>query len=467
MNTGNSTWPQERETETTGKIVLKAISLVIYIVVGTYGNGRTIYTIWSDQRMQMALNTFISVVSLCDLAMCVFIMPFALISLVNGQWMFGNVLCKIHHVSAVYLAQVTVLCIATVVFERYLSICRRRYPSLSRNKTLCLISAFFILPIPFSFPYYRQDLVYSPSTGMCFNAHRTHQAETTYVLTADAIILKVLPFSVDLFSFWKIFIVLRRLRRRVGPGPLSNEDKLIANAHAHSAGTSLAFVLIYFALDIPLYTALVVHWRLAVNGQSGISGDVRAASLWLFWLACIIKPIIYALRNRRGAGHLRRPFPEARQNRIQKRMQARRNPHRIYHCEELSTNVTPTDDCIQLERIPPSVPKLAFGDFTDLASIEVEAEPGSAKSKIPNRCSSRCSRSEGNPRNQGVAMTIERFNTQTGEHRLTAALAAIMRSLTKRRADTNVGTISNFDNVLEVIDLDKDGGGRSIPSIGL
>lgn len=110
-----------------------------------------------------------------------------------------------------------------------------------------------------------------------------------------------------LFSFWKFFAFLFSFRRRrVSPELLSNEDKLIRAAHVYSAWTTIFFVLTYMILVMPLFIVLIV----SKQRKSAIAQPVVGACLWLYWLQCAIKPIIYVARSKRWINRLCRCLPE-------------------------------------------------------------------------------------------------------------------------------------------------------------
>lgn len=400
----NSTEAAMQVERLTAKLGVKATLLVLYIAVGTYGNGCTLYTIWNNQRlMYTALNSLIAILSLCDFIICGFMMPFILGSLVHGRWMFGNVFCKIHYVFMMYLGKVTVLCIAAIVVERYLSICRRRYPSLSNKSTICVILGIVLVPIPFSLLQYRQSIAYLRAFGVCSNTYQLRQEENTIAFIIEVIFLRCIPILIDLFSFWKIFIVLRRLKKRVSPGLLSNEDKLTASAYAHSASTSVTFVLTYLGLGLPLYIVMLIQRKSVLSGKSGLSDEVRVAAIWLYWLGCVVKPIIYILHRRpRFMSYLRHRFPELRHFRLPIRVR-RVKPREI------------GDGTRSLQGVVRPIQKFAFGEFTDQCTNSTTTSRPLQRPEILDS-------------DVSLAAEIKSPTVEEG-HRLTAALFARMHKI--------------------------------------
>ena len=77
---------QEDSLTTTG---LKTASLLLFMLVGTFSNGRVIYTVLVVDVIRPALNHFVASLSFADLASCLLLIPFVLVSLASGEWIFG------------------------------------------------------------------------------------------------------------------------------------------------------------------------------------------------------------------------------------------------------------------------------------------------------------------------------------------------------------------------------------------
>ena len=279
-------------------VVLKAVSLLLFIFVGAYGNGGVVYGVLVKDVQRPVLNLCIASLSVADFLICVALMPFAFSSLVSGGWILDHTSCVVHNILVVYLGQVAALNITCICLERYRAISRKIFPSFSPLQVFFLLSVNWILPIPFVVPRFRQNVVYFESTGMCFNSYTLNTDERNAVFIVHAV-FNVCIIVLILFSFWKIFGVLRYLKIRVSPGVLSNEEKLTVAAHVQSARTSISLVLFYMFLALPLYIVLAVDHRRRYAGYSGISETIRCTFLWFYWLQCAAKPIVYALKSER------------------------------------------------------------------------------------------------------------------------------------------------------------------------
>ena len=290
-------------------LILQAASLLLFIVIGIYGNGRVIHTVLLADVLRPALNLFIANLSIADLSTCIVIMPISFASLVSGNWLFGRIFCGIHGMLLVYFAHVAGLCTCAIVYERYRAIYRKCFPSLSHRQVTILLCIIWILPVVFVAPLALQDLSYAHPSGVCLNTYHKDKNWNT-VFLVKTIIETSLGLLFVLFSFWKILAFLLPIRRRVSPGLMSNEEKLTVASHVRSTWTTIIFVLIYTSLVLPLHVARTVNIQRANRGQIGVANDVICAFLWLYWLQCAIKPVIYVARSERYTRRLCRCFSD-------------------------------------------------------------------------------------------------------------------------------------------------------------
>ena len=279
-------------------LVLKAALLVLFMVVGSYSNGRVIHTVLVADALRPVLNLLVASLSFADFLTCVFIMPFSFASLVSGHWLFGSIFCSIQGILLLYFAHVAGLSTCAIVYEKYLAISRRRFPSLSYRRVGVLLCIAWIFPVVVVAPMGRHHLSYSRPAAVCLD---TYQEDKNWgkVCFAKNTIEASLGLFLALFSFWKILAYLLPIRRRVSPGLLSNEEKLTVAAHVRSAWTTIIFVFIYTILALPFHVARTIDVHRKINGKLGINDNIISAFLWLYWLQCAIKPVIYVARSER------------------------------------------------------------------------------------------------------------------------------------------------------------------------
>ena len=291
-HTTQSSFEQDNDMSS---VVVKAALLLLFIAIGAYSNGRVIHTVFLGYLRRPVLNFFVASLSIADLASCLIVMPFVFLSLLFGEWVFGSVFCSIHTILSMYLANVAFLSVGAMVYERYRAIYQRRFPSLSKRQATALLFFTWILPIPFTAPMLHEEFSYAEYAGLCF----INTAENWTAASIIKFLVKAVGVLIIMFAFWKILTFLLSLRRRVSPGPLSNEEKLTRSAFVHSGWTVIVFAVIYLALNAPIVIVLIVNTQRRDAGKDAIPAKLTSVFLWMYWLQCATKPIIYVLRSPR------------------------------------------------------------------------------------------------------------------------------------------------------------------------
>ena len=172
-------------------------------------------------------------------------MPFSFASLVSGHWLFGSIFCSIQGILLLYFGHVAGLSTCAIVYEKYLAISRRRFPSLSYRKVGVLLYIAWIFPVVVVAPMGRHHLSYSRPAAVCLD---TYQKDKNWgkVFFAKNTIEAALGLFLALFSVWKILAYLLPIRLRISPGLMSKEEKLTVA----SAWTTIIFVFIYTIIII-------------------------------------------------------------------------------------------------------------------------------------------------------------------------------------------------------------------------
>ena len=91
------------------RVVVKAASLLFFIAVDAYSNGRVVHTVLLllGGVDRPALNFFVASLSIADLASCLIVMPLVFVALLFGEWLFGSIFCSAHTMLSTYFANVS------------------------------------------------------------------------------------------------------------------------------------------------------------------------------------------------------------------------------------------------------------------------------------------------------------------------------------------------------------------------
>ncbi|KAK3599389.1 hypothetical protein CHS0354_036401 [Potamilus streckersoni] len=102
--------------------ILLVLFYCIVMVFGVLSNSMICYIVIKFKALRSPRNILILNLSICDISMCIFCMPFSLIRLTLKNWHLGNVLCKMtpsFQTIDVFVSTFTIVAIAT---DRYCAI---------------------------------------------------------------------------------------------------------------------------------------------------------------------------------------------------------------------------------------------------------------------------------------------------------------------------------------------------------
>lgn len=110
----------------TWSIVLERLAYaMITILVATFiivGNIMVILAIHTYRPLQQVQNFLIQSLAIADISVGVLVMPLKIMSLVQGQWIFGYMVCTLYIVSAMLFCSASVMNLCAIAIDRYLTI---------------------------------------------------------------------------------------------------------------------------------------------------------------------------------------------------------------------------------------------------------------------------------------------------------------------------------------------------------
>ena len=108
------------------------------------GNSLVVYAIHKDARLNTVTNLLIENLAYSDILMAILHMPFWIVSLRYGKWVFSNAICEVAGVTQLIFGIVSLLTMTAIAINRYLKICKRHLYTkyFSNRKTTYIIITF-------------------------------------------------------------------------------------------------------------------------------------------------------------------------------------------------------------------------------------------------------------------------------------------------------------------------------------
>ncbi|XP_067949478.1 cholecystokinin receptor type A-like [Watersipora subatra] len=180
------------------KAVLAAHGIIF--ILALIGNGLVISTLAQQKRMRTVTNTFLLNLSACDLLLAIVCMPFTVIPVMLGDFMFGPVMCSLIRYLQGMSVSASAFTLVAISLERFFAICNplksRTWQNLAHSyKVIAAIwAAAMILNIPMAV---FQKFVTDPSSGtsQCFDKWPFPKLQMAYYFVHLLIADLLIPFT--------------------------------------------------------------------------------------------------------------------------------------------------------------------------------------------------------------------------------------------------------------------------------
>ncbi|XP_077999716.1 substance-P receptor-like [Glandiceps talaboti] len=273
-------------------------------------------------RARSELNAFLTNLALADLTMAIFCMPFTFSTIMNGHWIFGNVMCP----TVIFLQQVSVIVsvytLTAIGIDRYYAVIYPFKVRVTKNRSKILLAIIWILAVGLAVVqtvftrtmsyYYDRKTVY-----LCMEWDIYASVSRGYEIFI-VLLTYVAPLCVLTFTYTRVGL---KLWGRNLPG---NTDQQRDRSHASSKRKiikMLILVVLLFALCwLPLHVFMMITRFLPYifgdTTHQDMMRKVNACVLWLAMSNSFMNPLLYCILNDGFRADLKALF--LRRQRLQK-----------------------------------------------------------------------------------------------------------------------------------------------------
>lgn len=228
---------------------------ILICLTSFLGNSLVVYAIRKDARLNTITNLLIENLAYSDILMATVHMPFWIVSLRYGKWVFHRTVCEVAGVTQLIFGIVSLLTMTAIAINRYLKVCRRHLfmKFFSRRKTTyIIITCCWMFSIAVNTPqlYGWGNITYHVLFTDC-TCEWAHPDISHILFLCIATIF--IPASVIFSCYFVIYRTVRASSRRVqGHSDIPNLGKGEDKSEAKVLKTSLVVVCVYLACWTPL-----------------------------------------------------------------------------------------------------------------------------------------------------------------------------------------------------------------------
>ncbi|KAM9703146.1 putative G-protein coupled receptor 63 isoform 1-T2 [Menidia menidia] len=302
--------------------VFFCVAMAAILLVALAGNAVVCLMVYQRSAMRSAINILLASLAFADMLLAVLNMPFALVTVVTTDWVFGGAFCRVSAMFFWLLVMEGVAVLLIISIDRFLIIVQKQDKlSPQRAKLLIVVtwglSFIFSLPLALGAP----PLDVPPRAPQCVFGYSPEPGYHAYVLTI-LLVFFFLPFLVMLYTFMGILNTIRhngvRVHSRGGVGGggdglgLSQAGKLglLSLQRPFQIQVDMSFktrafttILILFSVFTACWAPFAAYSLLAAFSAAFYRRDsffqTSAWLLWLCYLKSALNPLVYYWRIRK------------------------------------------------------------------------------------------------------------------------------------------------------------------------
>uniref|UniRef100_W5NK13 G protein-coupled receptor 63 n=1 Tax=Lepisosteus oculatus TaxID=7918 RepID=W5NK13_LEPOC len=293
--------------------VFLLIIIISILLVSFLGNVVVCLMVYQRSAMRSAINILLASLAFADMMLAILNMPFALVTVVTTQWIFGEVFCRVSAMFFWLFVMEGVAILLIISIDRFLIIVQKQ-DKLSPYRAKVLIGVSWGISFCFSFPLAigKPNLQVPSRAPQCVFGYTTEPGYHTYVVLI-MLVFFFIPFMVMLYTFMGILNTVRhnaiRIHSHTDSICLSQASKLglMSLQKPFQMNIDMSFKTRAFTTILILFAVFTVCWApfttysLVSTFNSGFyyKSDFFEISTWLLWL-CYLKsalnPLIYYWR---------------------------------------------------------------------------------------------------------------------------------------------------------------------------
>lgn len=246
---------------------------------------------FSDCRqLHTSSNYLLLSLSVSDFLVGIVVMPIEL-TLTHTCWILGDLLCALYYFLPVITTTSSVGNMVLISVDRYVAICYPlHYPTKINEKKISIcISMCWVTAVFYSIILLYDNLKHPGSSTSCHG-----ECVVNILLTFDLILCFVVPISVIIFLYMRVFVAAlsqaRAMRSHDAVVTVKGLVRVTATKSEIKAARTLGILVVVFLMSYSPY------YCVSVTGPNTLIGSQTEASMiFLLYFNSCLNPVIYTL----------------------------------------------------------------------------------------------------------------------------------------------------------------------------
>ncbi|XP_070572158.1 histamine H2 receptor-like [Ptychodera flava] len=273
--------------------VILSVTVLVIMVASLIGNGMVILVVLLNKRMKTRTNVFIMSMAVADFGITAICMPFSLITVVQGDWIFSTILCYFDAFANAFFFIASLHSLMYIAIFKYFCILHPLRHVITRRRAVLMAVVIWITALLCAvgplFGWTRNE--YKPGATQCGPAYPQTIKQKSHAICI-ATIGYVVPLLTMLFCYSRMFSAIHKHSRR-----LQQNTSMTPVAISKTQKRTTMTMFIIMAAFLLCWTPYFVYAIWA------ISRDYHSIPLWFnsfaYWFGyanSAMSPIVYAWR---------------------------------------------------------------------------------------------------------------------------------------------------------------------------
>ncbi|XP_043195207.1 melatonin receptor type 1A-like isoform X2 [Amphibalanus amphitrite] len=274
-------------------VIALSIIIVVFMIVSVTGNILVILSVCRFRSMRTRTNLFLVNLAVTDVLAALVNMPVALVTLTQGRWVFGEVLCQLNGFTFGLGTMASIHTMMHISIHKYISMARPFSRFMTRRRIVVILAAAWLWSIFYNLTPQLEltHTVYKEGATQCGPAIPRDSKQHIHS-AVNSTFNFFLPLGVMLFCYTRIFVNFRQHLNRMGETSNMAERRRVLQQQR--IAVTLFLVLACFLLCHVPY--IVYSTGLVYAGQEHMPIIMNPISYWCIYMNSALNPITYGAR---------------------------------------------------------------------------------------------------------------------------------------------------------------------------
>ena len=278
------------------EIAIEVTLAILVCLASMLGNLLVVYVINKDSRLNNVTNIFIHNLTLTDIATATIYMPFWVVSMYTGTWIFSQEWCEVSGSILSTLCYTSILTMGLIALNRYITVVKpalysKLFPSKRAARLYCvlvwLVAILFATSPLYGLGKYQYHSEFSACT---FSWHIKHIAYTILIVGGLVNGATIAIF----YSYYNIYKAVKESAQNMNAHGQENGVNNLNNNRADMKLLKTCFtVSCFFVMTWGPGSIVIIFETLRCNIPHGVYMTV----VYLMFSGSFVNPIIYGIMN--------------------------------------------------------------------------------------------------------------------------------------------------------------------------